>query len=207
MQAVILAAGKSTRTYPLTINRPKPLLKVLDKSILEHLLDNLHGIVDEVIIIVGFKKEMIMEKFGSEYRGMKLFYAEQKEQLGTGHALQSAKPFLKDKFLVIGGDDLFAKKDFEKLAKHDYALLVHEVEDVTKFGAVVVEGKEVKEIVEKPDKNISKYANIGAYVLKKDIFNIELKKSARGEYELTDYITAMAKKAAWPTKLQPSGCR
>jgi bifunctional UDP-N-acetylglucosamine pyrophosphorylase/glucosamine-1-phosphate N-acetyltransferase len=193
MQAVILAAGKSTRTYPLTVNRPKPLLKVLDKTMLEHNLDQLHGLVDEVIIIVGFKKDMIIERFGSFYKGMKLLYAEQKEQLGTGHALMAAKEFLKGKFIALNGDDLYARVDIARLIEHDYAMLVQEVEDVTRFGAVVVEADKVKKIVEKPDTNISKYANIGAYVFDPDVFAIELEKTERGEFELTDYVTAIAK--------------
>jgi len=194
MQAVIMAAGKSTRTYPLTVNRPKPLLEVLGKTILEHNLDQLHGIVDEAIIIVGFMKDAMMEKFGSFYKGIKLIYVEQKEQLGTGHALMCAKPHLKDRFIVLNGDDLYSKEDLSALANHDYCILVREVEDVTRFGAVVTEGRQVKKIVEKPDTNISKYANIGVYSFKKDVFNIELRKSERGEYEITDYITALAAK-------------
>ncbi len=194
MQAVIMAAGKSTRTYPLTFNRPKPLLEVLDKTILEHNLDQLIGIVDEVIIVVGFMKEKIMEKFGASYKSLKLTYVEQKEQLGTGHALMMAKPFLKDQFIVLNGDDLFSKEDLASIAKHDYAILVREVPDVTSFGAVVVEEKKVKKIVEKPATNISKYANIGAYTFKTDVFNIELKKTERGEYEITDYISVLAAK-------------
>ena len=86
MQAVILAAGKSTRTYPLTLTRPKPLLKAANKTILEHNLDNLNGIADEAILIVGYKKEMIRKKFGNNYNNIKIRYIEQKEQLGTGHA-------------------------------------------------------------------------------------------------------------------------
>jgi bifunctional UDP-N-acetylglucosamine pyrophosphorylase/glucosamine-1-phosphate N-acetyltransferase len=194
MQAVILAAGKSTRTYPLTVNRPKPLLKIVDKTILEHNLDQLEGSVDEVIIIVGFMKEMIIEKFGSSYKGMKLFYAEQEEQLGTGHALMAAKKFLKDRFIVMNGDDLFAKEDIAALTKHDYALLVNEVDDITRFGAVIVKEKKVMEIVEKPSEPVSTYANTGCYVFRTDIFDIELRKTARGEYEITDYITALARK-------------
>jgi len=193
MQAVIMAAGKSTRMYPLTVNKPKPLLKVLDRTIMEHNLDQLEGLVDEVIIIVGFRKDMIIEKFGSSYKGMKLFYAEQKEQLGTGHALMSAKPFLKDKFLVMNGDDLFSKRDLAALQKHDYALLAMEVEDIRKFGAVMVEDGKVKQIIEKPVANISKYANVGAYVFNKSIFSFELKKTERGEYEITDYATELAR--------------
>lgn len=194
VQAVILAAGKSTRTYPLTVNIPKPLLKVLDRTVLEHNLDQLDGIVDEVIIIVGFKKDMIIEKFGQAYKTMRLFYVEQKQQLGTGHALLSARQFLKEKFIVLNGDDLFSKRDLAALMDHDYAILVREVEDVTRFGAVMVEDGKVKRIVEKPDDNISKYANIGVYVFDTDIFSIELNKTERGEYEITDYVTELAGK-------------
>lgn len=193
MQAVILAAGKSTRTYPLTVNKPKPLLKVLDRTMLEHTLDQLKGLVDEVIIIVGFGREQIVDMFGSSYRGIKLFYAEQSEQLGTGHALMSAKSFLKGKFIVLNGDDLYSQSDLKALMQHDYGLLVSEVEDVTRFGAVVVEGDKVMKIVEKPSEKISKYVNTGAYVMNTDVFRIEIRKSERGEYELTDFITALAR--------------
>lgn len=194
MQAVILAAGKSTRTYPLTVGKPKPLLKVLDRTLLEHTLDQLKGLVEEVILIVGFGKEQIVEKFGSSYKGIKIFYAEQEEQLGTGHALMSAKSFLKGKFLVLNGDDLYNQSDLKALMAHDYGILVSEVEDVTRFGAVVVEAGKVVKIVEKPAEKISRYVNTGAYVLNTDVFRIEIKKSERGEYELTDFITALARK-------------
>jgi bifunctional UDP-N-acetylglucosamine pyrophosphorylase/glucosamine-1-phosphate N-acetyltransferase len=196
MQAVIMAAGKSTRTYPLTVNRPKPLLKVLGKTILEHNLDQLDGLVDEVIIVVGFMKESVMDRFGDKYGKMKLTYAVQKEQLGTGHALQAAKPFIKDRFIVMNGDDLFSRIDIAALIdNHDYAMLVKEVPDVAgRFGAVVVENNKVKRIVEKPDTNISKYANIGLYLFDSDVFRIEIQKTARGEYEITDYVTELAKK-------------
>jgi bifunctional UDP-N-acetylglucosamine pyrophosphorylase/glucosamine-1-phosphate N-acetyltransferase len=193
MQAVIMAAGRSTRTQPLTVGTPKPLLKVLDTPILEHNLDQLVGIVDEVIIIVGFKKDMVMDYFGSSYKGIKLIYAEQERQLGTGHALMTAKQFLKDRFLVLNGDDLFSREDMKALTKHDYAILVKEMDDVRKFAAVMVENGKVTELIEKPKENYSRYANVGCYCLKKSVFEIQLKTSERGEYEITDYITAVAK--------------
>jgi len=74
MQAVILAAGKSTRTYPLTLTKPKPLLKVADTTVIEHNLDQLRGVVDEVIIVVGYKAEMMQEYLGENYRGIKIRY-------------------------------------------------------------------------------------------------------------------------------------
>ncbi len=102
MQAIILAGGKSTRTYPLTLTKPKPLLKILNKTILGHLLDQLAECnVEEAIIIVGYKKEMIIERFGNEYKGIRLAYVEQKEQLGTMHAVLLAKHLIKDRFMVM----------------------------------------------------------------------------------------------------------
>src|SRR3989344_2071773 len=123
MQAVILAAGKSTRTYPLTLTRPKPLLKAANKTILEHNLDNLNGAVDEVILIVGYKMEMIREKFGNNYNTIKIKYIEQKEQLGTGHAAMLAEPYIKDKFILMAGDDIYSRDDIKKCVKYPYSIL------------------------------------------------------------------------------------
>jgi len=196
LRAVLLAAGRSTRTLPLTATRPKPLLEVLDRSILAHNLDQLDGLVDEVVVVVGFKKEMIVERFGEAYKGLKLTYVEQAEQLGTGHALLVARPHLEGRFLVLNGDDLFARRDLEALARHDYAVLVQEVPDVRRFGAVLVEEGKVGGIVEKPGTNISPFANTGAYALTTDVFEIELERSERGEYELTCFVAALARTGA-----------
>ena len=111
MQAVIFSAGKSTRTYPMTLTKPKPLLKVLDKTIIEHTLNTLNNLIDEAVIIVGYKKEMIMKKIGTKYKNIKITYIIQKKQNGNGAALFLAKDYLKKKFLVMNSDDLFSKKD------------------------------------------------------------------------------------------------
>ncbi len=88
MKCIILAAGKGTRLNPLTDTRPKPLIPIANKSILEWNLDALTGVVDEVIIVIGYKGDMIKEKIGKKYGSLKISYVEQKEQKGTGHALQ-----------------------------------------------------------------------------------------------------------------------
>ena len=80
MKAVIFAAGKSTRTYPLTLTRPKPLLPIANKPILAHQLDALAGLVDSVAVVVGYKAEMIHERFGDSYAGIAIEYVEQHEQ-------------------------------------------------------------------------------------------------------------------------------
>ena len=194
IQAVIMAAGKSTRTWPLTLTKPKPLLKVMNKEIIKHNLDALQGLVGEVIIIVGFKKEMIIEEIGHKYGKLKIRYAEQKTQLGTGHALKYVEKLIKGKFIVIGGDDIFSKKDIKACLRHKYAVLGCKVEDPGRFGVFVVKGKEVKKIVEKPKKFVSDLANTGLYVFDKAVFEHKLKKSQRGEYEIVDYINALVKK-------------
>ena len=194
IQAVIMAAGKSTRTWPLTLTMPKPLLKVMNKEIIKHNLDALQGLVNEVIVIVGYKKEMIQNEIGNKYGKLKIRYVEQKRQLGTGHALKSVKQFIKDKFIVIGGDDIFSKRDIRACLKHKYAVLGCEVENPGRFGVFVVKGKEVKKVVEKPKKFVSDIANTGLYVFDKSVFSFKLKKSQRGEYEIVDYINMLVKK-------------
>lgn len=193
MQAVILAAGESTRTYPLTLEKPKPLLKIAGKSIIEHNLEQLKGLVDEVILVV--KGDDIKNALGDKFKGLKLTYVEQKEQLGTGHAVLQAKDVLKNRFVVLVGDDLFHKDDIKKCLNHRYAVLTKKVKEPEIFGVFVVKDKRVQSIVEKPKEFVSDLANTGLYVFDKKIFDFTLEKSERGEYEITDYINFLVKHA------------
>jgi bifunctional UDP-N-acetylglucosamine pyrophosphorylase/glucosamine-1-phosphate N-acetyltransferase len=197
MQAVIMAAGKGTRIFPLSLIIPKPLIKVANKTILEHNLDNLIGIVDEVIIIVNYKKEKIIDFFGNYYKGMNLKYAIQKETKGTANALNAAKDFIKSDFLVVSGDDLYSRKDIEQLTKYKNALSVQYKQDPSTFGVIEFDknnNNQVLNVVEKPDTFVSNYVNIGLYKLTKEIFPIleNLTLSKRGEYELTDALKILA---------------
>ena len=187
MQAVIFAAGKSTRTYPITLTKPKPMLKVLDKTIIEHTLDKLLDIAEEAIIIVGYKKEMIMKHIGTRYKKIKITYIIQKKQDGNGSALFLAKGYLKGKFIVINSDDLFSKKDIKKCLRHQYCILAKEVEDLSNFGEIKTKGGVIQTILEKPGKKKG-LANTGLMVLSTKIFDYKLAKSKRGEYEITDFI-------------------
>jgi UDP-N-acetylglucosamine diphosphorylase / glucose-1-phosphate thymidylyltransferase / UDP-N-acetylgalactosamine diphosphorylase / glucosamine-1-phosphate N-acetyltransferase / galactosamine-1-phosphate N-acetyltransferase len=195
MQAVILAAGRSTRTYPLTVTRPKVLLPVLNRSILERNLDQLQGIVKEVIVVVGFKKEMIMERLGSSYDGLSIKYVEQKVQKGTGHALLLCEKLVKGKMLVMGGDDLHSGKDIRKLLKERNAALVKKVTDPERFGVYTVKAGRVTGIIEKSPSFVSDLANTACYVFEKDIFSYlkKLRPSPRGEIELTDAVSQLIK--------------
>jgi bifunctional UDP-N-acetylglucosamine pyrophosphorylase/glucosamine-1-phosphate N-acetyltransferase len=187
-----LAAGRSTRTHPLTVNRPKPLLEVLGRTIVEHNLDQLDGLVEEVVLVVGFKREMIAEQLGSTYGRMKLTYVQQEQQLGTGHALLAARPYLADRFLVMNGDDLYSRADIEVLASCECGILVAEVDDITRFGAVLTSGDRVTRIVEKPPTALTNLANTGAYALHTDVLDFELARSERGEFEIVDFADQLA---------------
>ena len=171
MQAVILAAGKSTRTYPLTITRPKPLLKVANKTLLEHNLDNLLGTADEAVIVIGYKKDLIKKYFGHKYKSLKIKYVEQKQQLGTGHAALLAEPFIKDKFILMAGDDIYSKTDINNSIKHQYSILVNKTKSWKNFGVVKEKKHLLIDFIEKPDKFVSDLVNTAFYVLDKKIFS------------------------------------
>jgi bifunctional UDP-N-acetylglucosamine pyrophosphorylase/glucosamine-1-phosphate N-acetyltransferase len=196
MKAVMLVAGRSTRTWPLTLTKPKPLLKVAGKTILQHNLEQLNGLIEQLILVVGYKKEQIEELVKRLPVSFKIRFVEQKEQLGTGNALAQVEQFIKGRFLVLAGDDIYSKRDIAECLKRKYAILTKEVENGQKFGICVVKGQKLVKIFEKPKKPPSNLANTGCYVLDEEIFPIiaKIKKSVRGEYELTDSITEFAKK-------------
>ncbi|NTV22744.1 MAG: NTP transferase domain-containing protein [Nanoarchaeota archaeon] len=194
MQAVIMCAGNSTRTYPLTLTKPKPLLRVANKTILAHNLEELQGIVDKAILIVGYKKEMIKSEFKDSYKKIKITYVEQEIPNGTGGALLTAKELLEERFIVLNGDDLFAGADIKKCLGHRYCLLGKEVENISQFGEISIKGNLVDKLVEKPATQIKGLANTGLYVLDKDIFTHTLQKSKRGEFEIVDYIRFLLEK-------------
>lgn len=195
MKAVILAAGKSTRTYPLTLTRPKPLLQVANKAILAHQLDALHGLVDEVVVVVGYRQTMIRERFGGSYRGMAIRYVEQSEQLGTGHAVLQCASLIDAPFMAMNGDDLFDPTDLATLAAIEQGALAKHVADPRLYGIYETndQGHAIR-LVEKPTEVFSTLANIGAYKFQPDIFS-ELRatpKSERGEIEITSAIATVA---------------
>jgi len=128
-QAIILAAGNGTRLVPLTVTIPKPILEIADTSILEHNLDQLQGVIEEVFIVVNDKANLIKEKIGNRYKKIKINYIIQKKQLGTADAAKKVLPFINNKFLLLNGDDLYSKNDFKKMLKMENCILLKEVKD------------------------------------------------------------------------------
>ncbi len=198
MKAVIMCAGESTRTAPLTLTRPKPLLPVLNKPILQHQLEALAPLVDEVILIVGYKQEMIRERFGSSFGAMKLTYVEQRERRGTGHALLQVRHAVSESFIAMNGDDLYETRDLERLAAEPQAALCREVGDPRLFGVFELDTEDrVLKLVEKPAHPATNLANVGAYKLPAAIFEIleSTPASERGEIEITSAIQTLAETA------------
>src|SRR5690606_30078944 len=143
-------AGKSTRTYPLTLTRPKPVLPIVNKPLLARQLDALAGVVDEALLVVGYRQEMIRERFGARYGDIRLTYVEQREQLGTGHAVLQCAAHLDGSVLVVNGDDLYAPEDLRALATIEQGCLGIEVADPRRFGVLETEGDRIVRVVEKP---------------------------------------------------------
>lgn len=197
MQAVMLVAGKSTRTYPLTLTCPKPLLTIANKPLIEYNLEQMQGLFDEVILIVGYRQEMIKQALGDRYRDIRIIYQEQTEQRGTGHAVLQAKSQVKDRFVAMNGDDLFAHQDLKGLQQLENGALVKTVADPSAYGVYEVnERGKVLNLVEKPKEFLGNLANIGCYVFGLEIFD-ELettKPSERGEIEITSAVLSLAKK-------------
>lgn len=188
-QAIILAAGRGTRLRPLTVTNPKPFMRVANKNLLEHNLNQLKGIVEEAIIVIGYKGEKIKDFFGDNYRGIKIKYAKQSEALGTGDAAVKALSLIKeDTFLILNGDDLYFKKGIKAALEQNPSMLLKKVDNPSGFSQVLVKDGVIQKIVEKPKKKLSDLAGIGLYFANKEIFEAEIEKSKRGEYELPDYF-------------------
>ena len=174
MKAVILAGGFGKRLRPLTDQRPKPMIEVLNVPIIEWQVKWLkkHGIA-EVIVCVGYMKEQIIEHIGSGNRlGVKVGYAVEEEPLGTGGALKNAESLLSkhDSFFMINGD-ILTELDPNMLKSgngehHSLALVPLR----SPFGIVEVDGdSRVRGFVEKP-KIPDKWINAGVYYFTPEVF-------------------------------------
>lgn len=205
MKAVLLAAGEGVRLLPITATRPKHLIKVGGKPILQFCLESVKKAgISEAIIVTHYMGEAIRSYFGEgEKLGLKLSYVEQKAILGTGNAAEVADPYVDGDFVLIYGDLLFGQDSVKdvlaqfKSGKTAAVMGVVPVDRPESYGIIEkdAEGK-VKRIVEKPaaGKAPSNLANAGVYVFSREVFDMikRTKASIRGEWELTDAINMLA---------------
>jgi dTDP-glucose pyrophosphorylase len=197
LKVVILAAGKGTRMLPLTNEIPKVLVKVNEKPFLSYVFENLRKAgYKNFGLVIGYKKEKI-EEFLRETE-IEAKPIEQKEQKGTGDAILCAKDFVgQDSFIVLGGDNLWSPEDLQAMNKKDELNYISAIKTKTpeKYGVLVEDGEFLKEIKEKPKDFVGDLINTGLYKFTPEIFEAleKIKLSPRGEYELTDAISLLAK--------------
>ncbi len=199
MKAVVLAAGKGTRLRPLTDEKPKALVEVDGRPLVEHVFDDLVDLgVDELVVVVGYRKEQIIERYGDGYRGAPITYAHQRDQLGLAHALLAAEPHVDDDFVLMLGDNVFRANlrdvvERQRADRADAAFLVEEVpiEEASRYGVCRINGSgEIVELVEKPEEPPSNLVMTGFYTFSPAIFHAchLVQPSDRGEYELPDAV-------------------
>jgi bifunctional UDP-N-acetylglucosamine pyrophosphorylase/glucosamine-1-phosphate N-acetyltransferase len=206
MKAVLLAAGEGVRLLPITATRPKHLIKVGGKPILQFCLEAVKNAgINEAIIVTHYMGDAIRQYFrAGERLGLHISYVEQKAVLGTGDAAAVAEPYVEDDFVLVYGDLLFGLdtvKDVLQLfepGKTAAVIGAVPVDNPESYGIVELdERKRVKRIVEKPaaEKASSNLANAGVYVFSREVFDKirQTKVTGRGEWELTDAVTLLAK--------------
>jgi bifunctional UDP-N-acetylglucosamine pyrophosphorylase/glucosamine-1-phosphate N-acetyltransferase len=194
MDAIILAAGLGTRLRPHTLTTPKPLLPVRGRPILDWALGALPRTVDRVLVVVNYLAEQIEAYLREQKHFADWVAVRQERPRGTGDALRSCREHLRsDRFLVANGDDLYGAADLDALAHCEAGLLVQPVDEPRRFGiAFLKPDGTLDRLVEKPDLGGRHLANVGAYLFPRDVFDTQLTLSARGEYEITDYVSALA---------------
>jgi len=195
MMAIILAAGESSRFWPLN-KKHKSLFKIMGQPLICYTLENLKkaGII-EIIIVQNPKRDVENElKHYKLPSNLKIKYVLQKTPLGTGHALKSAESYLKERFLVLNGDDFYEAKDIKKCLSKFPSILVKEMADPSGFGVILSKKNLVKGIVEKPKTPPSNLVNVGCYFIPKSVLKERLEKSGRQEYEIIDYIRNLSGK-------------
>jgi bifunctional UDP-N-acetylglucosamine pyrophosphorylase/glucosamine-1-phosphate N-acetyltransferase len=196
LKAVILAAGEGNRMRPLTYTRPKVMLPIANKPILEHLLiEAKEAGIKEFIFIVGYHDEQVRDYFGGgEKWNISITYCNQRKQLGTADAVRTVEGLVEGNFLMINGDIIVNRKDIKSLAGKDKTTMsVIEVKETRDLGLVEVQEDRVVRIHEKVGKPPSNLANAGLYLFTPAVFPAvaQTPKSPRGEYEITDSLQSM----------------
>lgn len=200
MKAIVLAAGKGTRLMSEKFNAPKVLREANGRALIEYVLDNIDFIPrEDTVIVVGYKKEMVTDKLGSDYS-----FAVQEEQKGTGHAVAVAKDYFKGydgNVIILYGDmPLFKKDTYKKLIEEheksgaDCTILTSVSDEKLAYGRIIRENGNITDIVEEkdctPEQKEIKELNVGVYVFKSELLFENLTKlknnNAQGEYYLTD---------------------
>jgi len=195
MKAIILAAWEWSRLRPFTNTIPKPLIKIMWKSIIEHNLENIYQYVEEITIVVKYKSELFEKELWKDYRWVPITYHNQNDEKWTWAAIRGIDTWLD--VLILNWDSIFDKEDIKNIIEFSwYWLLVKEVVEPEKYWIFKVDSaNNVREVIEKPSEYVWNLAWMWVYKFNSKIIelanNIEL--SARWEYEITDAINEYVK--------------
>lgn len=211
-KVVIAAAGEGTRMMHLSSNKPKHLINVQQRPFLSYLLDNIiEAGFKEIFVVVGYKEDL-MKEFFTEYKSCLKdrkcditlvsqyeILGPKEKQYGTACPLKCVKDLVSDdSFVYLNGDNLYSVKDLKAMKIDDNYCYVAGLEhkNPEKYGVLIIDDDGfLKEIKEKPKEYVGNLINIGLYKFTLDVFDKigKLKKSERGEYEITDAISMLAK--------------
>ncbi len=192
MKAVILAAGRGTRLWPLSESSPKVLTPASNRPIIDYVVEALvKNDVRDIAVVVGHQKEAVISHLGDGSKlGARISYFLQERPLGTAHALVSALPFLDEPFLVTPGDNFFDAhlvKDAME-ADADNVIMLSRSDKPSNYGVVSQEGCRVVEIDEKPQDSRSNVISTGVYRLQPDVAKIIHEEVERGEHSLSSAL-------------------
>jgi glucose-1-phosphate thymidylyltransferase len=210
MKIIIPAAGAGKRLFPHTFTKPKPMVYIAGKPIIGHILDRMKDVEpEEIIMVVGYKKEQIMSYVDKNYsKVFNIRYVTQDEQLGLGHSIYVARNEIGNSDTMIALGDMIFKAgyaEFYKLYTNNgecsASIGVREVDDPKKYGIVELQGNCVKTMEEKPSYPKSNLGIAGVYFIKEtqvllsilgEMINENM--HTRGEYQLTDALQEMVNK-------------
>ena len=194
---VMLAAGQGKRMQPLTNTRPKVMVPIANRPIIEwNLIKARDAGITRFLFIIGYKSEMVRDYFkdGSDW-DVHIDYVNQGTPKGTGHAISVVEPFIEEEFIVLSGDTIFGSDDIKKIDDTSCCMGICEVDHPEEYGVVELQDDQIIHIHEKVKDPVSRMINAGIYHFTKDIFECIKRTglSKRGEYELTDAINLCAK--------------
>ncbi|MEI6293092.1 MAG: bifunctional sugar-1-phosphate nucleotidylyltransferase/acetyltransferase [Methanomicrobiales archaeon] len=196
MQCVVLAAGEGKRMRPLTASRPKVMLPIGNRPMVEHLVIAARDAgIYEFIFVVGYGEREIRKHFsdGSPF-GVTIRYVTQRAQMGTADALNTALGLVKGRFLMLNGDMVLKVDDIREIINETAPCVgIFHSDHPKDYGVVIEEGGMITALEEKTEQPKSDMINAGVYLFDPDIFDLvdEVKMSSRGELELTDALAVL----------------
>jgi len=196
MECVVLAAGEGKRMRPLTAKRPKVMLPIANRPMMEHLVIAAReaGITD-FVFVVGYGEREIRRYFGDGTTlGIHIEYATQRQQRGTADAVGAARNHVTGPFLVLNGDMVLKKEDIAALCHRKPTCMCTTTTDHAQdYGVIMVENGHITALEEKSRNPKSNLINAGAYLFSPEIFDLidAVRPSPRGELELTDALAVL----------------